>query len=134
MYGGELMASSVSESPRKLTAKAAYLVLLCSLPILIVLAILGKVWLGFGAWICTGLVILVARTRWDLRRHIWFWMIIVFAELLQMPIVLLMPWSNRSLTWFSFLPVAVLDYGIIYGCVKAVEKMMMVEKGSASSQ
>jgi hypothetical protein len=128
------MAPSVSESPRKLTAKAAYLVLLCSLPILIVLAILGKVWLGFGAWICTGLVVLVARARWDLRRHIWFWMIIVFAELLQIPIVLLMPWNNRSLTWFSFLPVAVLDYGIIYGCVRLVEKTMRAGKGTASSQ
>ena len=127
------MAPSVSESPRKLTAKAAYLVLLCSLPILIVLAILGRVWLGFGAWICTGLVILVARTRWDLRKHIWFWMVIVLAEVLQIPIVVLLPWSNRSLTWFSFMPVAVLDYGIIYGGVRLVEKMMGAEKGTASS-
>jgi hypothetical protein len=61
-------------------------------------------------------------------------MIIVFAELLQIPIVLLMPWNNRSLTWFSFLPVAVLDYGIIYGCVRLVEKTMRAGKGTASSQ
>jgi len=128
------MVLGVSESPRKLTAKAAYLILLCSLPILIVFAILGRVWIGFGAWICSGLVMLVVRARWDLRRHIWFWMIIIFGELLQIPIVFLMPWSNRSLTWFSFLPVAVLDYGIIFGCVRLVEKMMRAEKGTASSQ
>jgi hypothetical protein len=128
------MNSSVSESPRKLTTIAAYLSLLSSLPILIVLAILGKVWLGFGAWICTGLVILVARTRWDLRRHIWFWITIICAEALQIPIVFLMPWSNRSLTWLSFLPVAVLDYGIIYGCLRLVEKVMVAEKRTSSSQ
>ena len=128
------MGPSVAESPRKLTAQAAYLVLICSLPILIVLAILGKVWLGFGAWTCSALVILVVRIRWDLRRHIWFWATIIFAEMLQIPIVLLMPWSNSSLTWFSFLPVAVLDYGIIYGCVRRVEKMMRTEKGTASSR
>ena len=134
MFGEELMAARVGESPRKLTAKSAYLVLLCSLPIFIILAILGKIWLGFGAWICSGLVMLVARTRWDLRRHIWFWMTIIFAEMLQIPIVLLMPWSNSSLTWFSFLPVAVLDYGITYGCVRLVERVMSSEKRTVSSR
>ena len=128
------MVPGVSESPRKLTAKAAYLILLCSLPILIVFAILGKVWMGFGAWICSGLVMLVVRARWDLRKHIWFWVTIVSCELLQIPIILLIPWNNRSLTWFSFLPVAVLDYGMVYGCVRLVEKMLRKDKEATSSQ
>lgn len=127
------MAATLGESPRKLTAQAGYLILLCSLPILIVFAILGKIWIGFGAWICSGLVILVVRTRWDLRMHVWFWITIVFAELIQTPIVLLIPWNDRSLTWITFLPVAVLDYYLVYGCVRLVEKMLVRRDGVNSA-
>jgi hypothetical protein len=56
--------------------------------------------------------------------HVWFWVTIVFAGLLQTPIVLLIPWNARSLTWMAFLPVAVLDYYLVNGCVQLVEKMM----------
>jgi hypothetical protein len=98
-----------------------------------VFAVLGKVHLGVGAWICSGLVILVVRTRWDLRMHVWFWITIVFAELLQAPIVLLIPWEDRNLTWITFLPVAVLDYGLVYGCVRLVEKMMNWSDGTAAN-
>jgi hypothetical protein len=59
---GTTMTASSDESPRKLTERAAYLILFCSLPIHIVFAIFGKIGMGFGAWICSGLVILVART------------------------------------------------------------------------
>jgi hypothetical protein len=118
------MAASLGESPRKLTAQAAYLILLSLLPILIVFVVIGKIWLGFGAWICSGLVTLVVRARWDLRKHFWFWMTIAFAEVLQTPIVLMIPWNDRRLTWIVFLPVAVLDYAAINGCVRLIEKLM----------
>ena len=124
------MAATLGESPRKLTAQAGYLILLCLLPILIVFAVLGRIWIGFGIWICSGLVLLVVRARWDLRMHAWFWITIVFAGLLQTPIVLLIPWNDRSLTWITFLPVAVLDYSLVYGCVKLVEKLMMRSDGA----
>lgn len=117
------MAAGVEESPRKLVAKDAYLILPGPSPILIVFAVLGKIWLGFGAWMCTGLVLLVVRVRWDLRKHAWFWATIIFAELLQMPLVVLLPWNDRSFTWIIFLPVAALDYGLVYVCVKWIEKL-----------
>ena len=118
----------VEESPRKVTRTAAYLILLATSPIGIIVALLSffyglDAWIGFGAWTCLALIVLVGRTRWDLRRHVWFWMIMVFAGLLQIPIVLFVPWKDRNLTWITFLPVAVLDYGLIYGCLKLIEKL-----------
>jgi hypothetical protein len=119
------MTEGADGVPRKLTAKHAYLILLCSSPIVMAFAMFGKVWIGFGAWMCTGLVLLVVRKRWDLRIHFWFWTTIAFAELLQVPVVLFMPWNDRRLTWITFLPIAVLDYGLVYGCVKLIEKLMV---------
>jgi len=115
------------DAPRKLTAKSAYIALLYAVPIFILFCFLGKWEMGIGAWICSGLVFLVIRTRWDLRKHVWFWIAVAFGFVLQAPIVLLIPWGNRNLTGISLLPVAVLDYGLVYGCVKLAE--MLIRKG-----
>ena len=119
------------ESPRQLTSKSAYLAFLCSLPVLLVFAWLGDWHTGIGAAICSGLVILVVMVRWDLRKHWWFWVVILFGVALQIPIVLLVPWANRGLTGISLLPLGALDYGVVYGCVKLAEKM--VKKTDSSS-
>ena len=98
--------------------------MLYSSPILLIFAYLGDFYRGIGASICAALVLLVVRTRWDLRKHVWFWITIIFAVFLQIPLVLFIPWKNRNLTGISLLPVAVLDYGIVWGCIKLAEKLM----------
>lgn len=108
--------------PRELTAKSAYLALLWSLPALFLFIYLGKWETGIGAWICFGLVALVIRTRWDLRKRVWFWIVIVVAAFLQMPIIFLIPWQDRNMTGISLLPVVVVDYGFIYGSIKLIER------------
>lgn len=125
-------AKEREESPRELTAKGAYLAMLYSSPILVIFAYLGNFYTGIGASICTALVLLVIRTRWDLRKHAWFWITIAFVTLLQLPLVMFIPWKDRNLTGISLLPVAVFDYGIVYGCVKLVEKLMKRNGGAGS--
>jgi hypothetical protein len=117
-------ASAGKKFPRKLNAKSAYVLLLCSSPILILFACLGEFYRGIGAWICAELILLVIWARWDLRKHSWFWITITFAAFLQIPFILFVPWQNRDLTWFSLLPAAVTDYAMVYGCIKLVEKLM----------
>ena len=118
--------------PRKLTAKAAYLAMLYSSPIPLIFAYLGDFYRGIGASICAALVLLVISTRWDLRMHVWFCIAITFAIVLQVPLVLFIPWKNRNLTGISLLPVAVLDYAIVYGCVRLAEKVMRKSDGASS--
>ena len=100
---------------------------------LVIFFFVGGLQLGIGAWICFTFVMLVVRIRWDLRRHAWFWITIVLALLLQIPLVLVIPWNNTNLTWITLLPVAVLDYAVVYGCVKLVEKMMKRSDGASSA-
>jgi hypothetical protein len=118
-----MQTSNHKEKPRGLTSKSAYLALLFTVPVLLLFCLLGKWETGIGAWICAGVVLLVVRQRWDLRRHFWFWIIVALAVLVQIPVVLLIPWENRSLTGISLLPVGVLDYGLMYGCIKLTEKV-----------
>ena len=132
--GGTLMAATDSRVPtRELTSKSAYIALLFVLPVLLSFVAFGKWEMGIGAWICAGLVGLVVKSHWDLRGSSWFWLSICVAILLQVPIVLLIPWGNRGLTGISLLPVAVVDYGLVYGCVKLAEKMTNRGKASRTS-
>src|SRR5260370_36531722 len=95
-----------------------------SMAVLLLFIYLGKWETGIGAWICTGLVLLIIRIRWDLRKHVWSWIAIVFAAFLQVPFVLIVPWNNRNLTGISLLPIGVLDYAIMYGLIKLIEKIV----------
>jgi len=115
-------AGDDTEKSRELTAKSGYLAMLIALPVFILFCIFGKWEMGIGGWICAGLVVAIARQRWDLRRRVWFWIVITAAFLLQVPLVVLIPWNDRNLTGISLLPVAVLDYGLVYGCIKLIEK------------
>lgn len=117
---------------REVTSKSTYIALLFALPVLLILVYLGKWEMGIGAWICTGLVLLVVKSHWDLRRSPWFWLSIGVALLLQVPVILLIPWGNRGLTGISLLPVALVDYGLVYGCVKLAEKLMNRDDGASS--
>ena len=122
-----MVADKCHDDSRKLTSKSAYMALLYSLPILFLFCFMGKWETGIGAWICSGLVLLAVRSRWDLRVHAWFWVAVTLALFIQIPIVLLIPWNNRNLTGISLLPVAVLDYGLVYGCIKLAERL--IKKG-----
>jgi hypothetical protein len=113
--------SEIKEAPRPLTAKLAYTALFFASPAMLLFCLVGKWETGIGAWICGGLVILAVKVRWDLRKHLWFWMAVTLAFILQIPIVVLIPWDNRSLTGISFLPVAALDYGLAYRCIRLAE-------------
>ena len=117
------MATADSKMPsRELSSKSAYTALLLALPLLVIFSLMGRWQTGIGAWICAGIVVLVVRSHWDLRGSPWFWLTIGFAILLQVPVVKLVPWDHRGLTGPSLLPLAALDYYLMYGCLKLVEK------------
>lgn len=117
-----MQETDANEKPRELTSKLAYLAMLIALPIFILFCILGKWETGIGAWICEGIVVLILIQRWDLRRHFWFWLIVALGALLQVPVVRLIPWNDRNLTGISLLPVGLLDYGLVYGRTRLVER------------
>lgn len=120
---------STSRRDSVLTSKLAYRALVCAVPILILFSMLGKGEEGIGAWICTTIVLLVVGVRWDLRRRYWFWIAIGFGFLLQTPLIFLVPWNNRNLIWITVLPLGVLDYFLVYYCVKTTERLTASNHG-----
>jgi hypothetical protein len=113
-----------NQSQNKVTRTAALLAMLFSSPVFLFFIYLHKVEEGIGVWICAGIVAVSIIVRWDLRKSAWFWVAILIGALLQLPFVVFVPWSNRYMSFVSFLPFGLLDYAMVYGCIKLAEKMM----------
>lgn len=115
---------SSQTSTHVLTRKTALLAMLFASPVFLLFIYLGKVEEGIGVWICVGMVAAAIIVRWDLRRSAWFWLAVLIAGLLQIPFAVFVPWTNRHMSFVSFLPFGVLDYAIVYGCIKLAEKII----------
>lgn len=102
---------------------AAYLAMLIASPVIILFTYLDKFRQGIGAWICAGIVVGVVRIRWDLKRNPWFWVAILMAAMLQVPFVMLVPWTKKYSTMVTLLPFGILDYVVINWCINQAEKI-----------
>jgi hypothetical protein len=79
---------------------------------------------GRVASICAAMIVTTVWMRWDLRKRVWFWVMIAILILLHLPLVMLLPWTNNNYPSIVLLPVALLDLAIIYGIIKLAEKTM----------
>jgi hypothetical protein len=118
------MRSPGSEPPNYLTRKWALLTLLLASPLYVLFAYLGDEGRARAAALAGAAIIGTTRSRWDLRKHAWFWATIMFLILLHGPVILLIHWTNENIPAPALLPFVLLDFVIMYGCIKVVEKMM----------
>ncbi len=111
------------------TRKWSYLMALCTSPIFILFVILGDTGRGRAAWLCAMMIALVTRYFGDLRSRVWFWVVIVVIVLMHVPLIVLVPWSSRHLTYVALLPLGLLDMAFAYGIIRLVENI--IEKKSS---
>jgi len=84
---------------------------------------------GMAAAIGLGILIFAARARWDLKREVWYWIAIAIVAGCQTPLVLFVPWTNKSYPGLELLPIGVLDFALIYGAFKLVDKVVKRRAG-----
>lgn len=66
---------------------------------------------------------------WDFKRSVWLWVALGLMVLLHVPLVLLIPWTNKSYPGFSLLPVGVADFYLVYGCLYGFFKLFGGKRG-----
>lgn len=108
-------------------------VILCMVPLFFLFVALGDPGRGRAAAICGAVGLTAVRACWNSRKHAWFWAIVVVMAALHVCIVLFIPWNNKSYPGFALLPVAIVDYGVVYGSLKIAEKIMMRSDGNSST-
>jgi hypothetical protein len=116
----------------EMSSESTFLTGLFALPILIPFTLLGRFQQGLGACACLATVLIIARYRWDLRKHASFWIVIAVLLLMQLPIVVYVPWTAKGLNGRAMMPLALADGAIGMGLVKLAE--MAVKKKELNSK
>ena len=112
---------------RKRTDYTGLIILALVAPVYVLFIYLGKEELGRSVAIVLGMTMIAIRVRWDLRRRLWFWAIIVSLLALHVPLLFLFRWPQGYHGWLpavGTLPIGLADVLIILGAVHLVEKFI----------
>jgi hypothetical protein len=110
-------------------AKWGLLAALYSSPVVILFAILVDFPRGLTAGGCAALIIGIIKTFWCFGRYVWFWITITVLAALQIPLVIYFPIRiTGNFTVWELLPAAILDFSIMYGCLRLVARVMCREQ------
>jgi hypothetical protein len=95
------------------------------LPVLLLFYYFGKEDMGRAVFLVLGAILFAIRIRWDLRRHFWFWGVIVLVLALHVPLFFIARWPHGWLPAVGWLPIALADCLIILGIVRFVAKFIV---------
>jgi hypothetical protein len=115
-------------TPRKPTDYTGVIIAGILVPVYLVFYFLGREELGRSVFIVLGMTMLAIRVRWDLRKRIWFWTIVVVLLLLHVPLLVVLRWPRGFHGWLpaiGTLPIGLADLLIILGAVQLVEKFIV---------
>lgn len=112
-----------NQAPDVFTRKWLLIVIVCSMPLFFLFAFRGDPGRGRAAGISAAVCMTAIRACWNLRKHVWFWPIAAVLIALHVLLVFRIPWTDKSYPGYTLLPIAVVDYAMVYGCIKLGEKV-----------
>jgi len=110
---------------RKPTDWTGVLIAAALAPVYFYLSHIGKDDMALSVVICLGMNLLAIKIRWDLRKRLWFWLVIVLVVTLHVPLILRVRWSGIHVTRVSLLPIGLADLALTLGVVWFVEKFIV---------
>ena len=113
---------------RKRTDYTGVIIVALLLPVYLLFYFLGMEEMGRSVSVVLGMTMLAVRVRWDLRKHFWFWAVIVLVLALHVPLLFLVRWPQGYHGWLpaiGTLPIGLADVLIILGVVRFVEKFIV---------
>lgn len=70
------------------------------------------------------MIVLAATLFWSSKLQVWFWLTLAAIVLLHVPIILLIQWPLKQLSYVALLPAGLLDFAIAYGTISLVQRQM----------
>lgn len=100
-------------------------------PVFFLFVFLGNADMGLTVCIVLGMVILAIKIRWNLRKHVWFWAVIVFVLALHVPLFSMVRWPQGNVpTLFYTMPLGIVDFLVISQALRLAEKLLSKESSS----
>jgi hypothetical protein len=107
---------------------ALLVVAVCVVPVYFLVAHFADDGRALVASCSAGMIAVIVRYFWDLRKHMWFWAAITFIVVLHVSIVLFLPppakrWNYVHWNYVQMLPFGLLDFGIAFGIIRLLESV-----------
>src|SRR5258708_6692835 len=100
-------------------------------PVFFLFVYLSNADIALTACIVLGMIMLAIKMRWNLRKHLWFWAIIVLVLALHVPLVFMVRWpQGKGPTLFYTMPVGIADFLIILGAVDVADRFFSKHSSS----
>ncbi len=94
-------------------------------PVVLIFSYFGKEDMGLAVFIVLGVMTVAIKTRWNLRKHVWFWVAIVLVFALYVPLFFVVRWPQGIVpTIFYAMPVGIADFLVISGALSLAEKLL----------
>jgi hypothetical protein len=85
----------------------------------------GRIDLGMNVAVCLAMCIIAIWIRWDLRRRLWFWVVVALLLALHVPLFFLIKWPHRWVPGVALLPIGIADLLLFLGAVQFVEDFIV---------
>jgi hypothetical protein len=83
---------------------------------------LGKFALVLPTLMSIAAVAYIVLAKWEVRRHVWFWPLIVVVAVLHVLAIIFVPWTTTSLPSIVALPFVVADVALVLGIITFLER------------
>jgi hypothetical protein len=100
------------------------------LPLTFLFDHLGKYDLGMNLFLCLGMNAIVIRIRWELKKYVWFWVVMAIVVAAELPIVFKVKWPHQWVPAVSLLLIGLAACLVGMGAIKLAEKIMVKDPPS----
>jgi hypothetical protein len=100
------------------------------LPIFLLFDHFGRLNMALPVLNCMAVFGFLIALKWQLRRRIWFWCILIFIAALHVPLILLIPWTNQWVPALAIGAIDSADFCVIVWVLAAVGRVMEAPKAA----
>ncbi len=116
----------------RLSWRTKLFIFIVGAPTTFLFALYGRLEMVWPLAITIGMIGIVIRFKWKLRRHTWFWITIAVIAVLHVLWVLFVPWTTKWIPVFVYIGIATADFVLILWILLVVEKFMGGPKAAES--
>lgn len=93
-------------------------------PVFILVTYLWNADTALSVVVVLGMTLFAIKLRWYLRKHVWFWGIIVLILALHAPLVFIFRWPHGNVPTRDYvMPIGILDFFIIIVAVDVADRI-----------
>lgn len=122
-----------SPKPKEPLDYTGLIVALILAPVFFFVTLLANADMALSACMVLGMIVIAIKIRWHLRKHVWFWAIIVVTLALHIPLIFLVRWPQGSVpTLFYTMPIGIVDFLTILGALALAEKLFSRDSSASN--